>query len=263
MANKALLVGINKFSIEKYNLRGCVDDVTKLRALLTDVYGFEAGGVTTLLDGAATRSAILDGLRGLVADAQDGDRLLFAVSSHGTQKGFGVASEPDGKHEAIVPHDVSYNSLILDDELFNIIAPAVDGKRLNFTAIYDTCHSGTMIRELAFDIAGDPIEPVINRCLHIDELEDMELRAAQLGPYNVLSACKDDETAADLRDAAGSGRPGGAFSTALHERLRAQPDTPLGQLEQPVLARIRALSKHPQNPQYYATDASLPFLVVQ
>jgi hypothetical protein len=263
MANRALLVGINRFSVSKHDLRGCVNDMMSLRDLLIGSYEFTPADITMLVDADATRAAILGALRTLVRDVRDGDRIVFGAATHGTQKGFGVPGEEDGKNEALVPHDVSYSTLIVDDELFDIIAPAVDGKRASFTAIYDLCHSGTMVRTLDFDKDdGQLVEPVVNRCIDVSSLREVTLRDVQLGPYNVLSACRDEETAADLRDAGGSGRPRGAFSYALHRRLAAMPHATLAQLEVPVLDGIRAVSSHTQTPQYYAVDPALPFLAL-
>src|SRR5688572_9205830 len=114
---KALLVGINQYSLAKYDLRGCVPDVHGLRRILIQSLGFDPDAVKLLLDRDATGEAIRSGISNLLAGSSAGDILVFGFSGHGTQKGFGVEGEIDGKNEALVPHDVNYESLITDDEL--------------------------------------------------------------------------------------------------------------------------------------------------
>ncbi|MBI3303204.1 MAG: caspase family protein, partial [Deltaproteobacteria bacterium] len=40
MAKKALLIGINRYRIPGADLRGCVNDVKNIQAILTQMYGF-------------------------------------------------------------------------------------------------------------------------------------------------------------------------------------------------------------------------------
>ncbi len=84
MATRALLVGINAY--EDSPLRGCVNDVLRLRELLEQRYGVRDDQVRLLVDADATRAAIEEGLRWLATPDQEGEPAtrLFHFSGHGT-----------------------------------------------------------------------------------------------------------------------------------------------------------------------------------
>lgn len=255
-----------------YNLAGCRPDVLNLQRLLIEKYGFASSNVNVILDGQATAQAMKDALNMLVQGIEIGDTILFAFSGHGTQKGFRRPNEEDGKDEALVPFDISYNNLITDDDLNNIIMqvnPATgtpylpDDGSVNFTAIYDCCHSGTLIRDLALeDFKLDLTAPILNRCIKFPELIDNPIREVQLGPYTVLSACRDEETAADVpaERIPGSISSRGAFSYALHKLVEDNTRKPLSQIESDVPDIIKGISRHVQTPQYVGLARDQIFL---
>ena len=55
MARRALLIGINSYLVPGADLRGCVNDVLDLKAVLTEFGGFRKSEITTLIDKAATQ----------------------------------------------------------------------------------------------------------------------------------------------------------------------------------------------------------------
>jgi len=60
MANKALLVGINKYKIPGVDLNGCANDVTNMRDVLLKYFGFGSKEIralapTSLQDAGTTR----------------------------------------------------------------------------------------------------------------------------------------------------------------------------------------------------------------
>src|SRR3990172_4884819 len=85
MANKALIVGINKYRLSGADLQGCVNDVTNIRYILIKYLGFKVKDIRALVDARATKKGIMDRLEWLVRDAKAGDRLLFHFSGHGSQ----------------------------------------------------------------------------------------------------------------------------------------------------------------------------------
>jgi len=164
MSKKAFLVGVNKYKVEQYNLGGCVNDAKSLKGILEKQYGFNSNDISLITDSDATRESILGGLRNLLDGASAGDTLVFGFSGHGIQKPNNVlANEADGKNEAIVPYEISWNSLITDDELNAEILKKVNSPEISFTAIYDCCHSGTMFRDIQFNQDGSLVVSVINR----------------------------------------------------------------------------------------------------
>jgi metacaspase-1 len=142
MAKKALCVGINDYPGEGSDLNGCVNDAKAWADLLIKNYSFPSGSVTLLLDANATKAAILDGLKKLLAGAKSGDVLVFTNSSHGT-----YLADTDGDEplydEAMCPFDCDIN-LIIDDELRGIFYGLHKG--VSLSVISDSCHSGTVTR---------------------------------------------------------------------------------------------------------------------
>src|SRR5262245_26774755 len=99
MAKRALLIGINRYKIPGADLRGCVNDVNNLRAVLTEAYGFKGSDVTTLTDFAATKKAMEAGIRKLVASGRPGDVLLLHYSGHGANVPDTDGDEADERDE--------------------------------------------------------------------------------------------------------------------------------------------------------------------
>ena len=86
MANRALLVGVNKYKIAGSDLSGCVNDVTNMRDILLKYFGFKTKDIRLLVDERATKKTIIEGLKWLVNEAKSNDRLLFHFSGHGSQR---------------------------------------------------------------------------------------------------------------------------------------------------------------------------------
>jgi hypothetical protein len=66
MAKKALLIGINRYRIPGADLRGCVNDIKNVRAVLTRYYGFARQDITTLADLKATTKAMQSAIQTLI-----------------------------------------------------------------------------------------------------------------------------------------------------------------------------------------------------
>ena len=108
---KALLIGVN-YDGTPAQLRGCVNDVAALNALLTQKYGWPRENVHALTDdgrrgpaGHPTRANIVSAMRWLAQDAAPGDILFLAFSGHGAQKPDTRGIEEDGMNETILPVD--------------------------------------------------------------------------------------------------------------------------------------------------------------
>jgi uncharacterized caspase-like protein len=110
---RALLVGINSYLAPGVpNPRGAVADVDSLQAVLTTRWGFRPDDVVVLTDTAATREAILGGLRSLAALASD-TPCLFVFSGVGS---VGAEGEPtllavDSRQVPELYNDISFSEL--------------------------------------------------------------------------------------------------------------------------------------------------------
>ena len=262
MAKLATIIGINAHANPRFDLRGCVNDAESLARLLVEQYGFAAPDIRTLTDGQATRSAILGALREMLSRLGSGDTAVFGFSGHGTEVPNRDAGEAEAKDQCLVAHGSNLASLIRDDELYELVSQYVTGPEIKFTSIYDCCHSGTMYRLFEIDDDGNFAEEVINRHIDLGDLTELTVRtrAFDAQPFNSLSACGDDETAADLRSVGPAGKARGAFSYALHNFLRQNRDAPAAIAKPAILGAIKGVSKHVQNPAYLTIAAEEPLI---
>ncbi|XP_024008756.1 metacaspase-8 isoform X2 [Eutrema salsugineum] len=157
MAKKALLIGIN-YPGTAVELRGCVNDVRRMRKCLIDRYGFTEEDITVLIDTdnsgtQPTGKNIRDALTKLIGSGKSGDILVFHYSGHGTRlpPEKGILGDATGFDECITPSDMN---LIMDHEFRDMVAEVKEGCRL--TIISDSCHSGGLIEELDEQI-GDSV----------------------------------------------------------------------------------------------------------
>jgi hypothetical protein len=151
----ALLVGIDQYPASVSSLAGCVNDVTAFHEWLQ---GRTSGGdfklnARMLLNGQATRSAVIDGFRKHLTKAKAQDVALFYYSGHGSQEPAPEefkAFEPDGIDETLVCWDSREPGGwdLADKELgFMLTEVAANGPHV--VVILDSCHSGSATRHAA------------------------------------------------------------------------------------------------------------------
>jgi hypothetical protein len=145
MTKRAIVVGINDYTgidpTGQSNLHACVADAQSMASLLTQSMGFDAGNVTTILDGAATRDAVTNALGAAASASQAGDVVCFYYSGHGTI----VPDDPttpscEKFYEAIC---TATQPFLTDKDLW-AIANTLQQSTVNFTVVLDSCHSGGM-----------------------------------------------------------------------------------------------------------------------
>ena len=146
----ALLVGINEYDRDSSGwipLKGCVTDINLQKELLINCFGFQAGDILTLSDGAATRQNILTAFEEhLIAQAKPGDVVVFHYSGHGSR--VEDKDSEDGFNGTIVPVDSINNGKdevkdIMGRTLF-LLTSAL--KTENVTMVLDCCYSGGTTR---------------------------------------------------------------------------------------------------------------------
>ncbi|XP_039837724.1 metacaspase-6-like [Panicum virgatum] len=142
---RAVLVGINYPGTDG-ELKGCLNDVARMRRCLVDRFGFDEAGIRVLADAdpstpPPTGANIRRELERLVAGARAGDTLFFHYSGHGLQLPAESGEDDDtGYDECIVPCDLN---LIKDQDFTELVAKVPDG--CLFTMVSDSCHSGGLI----------------------------------------------------------------------------------------------------------------------
>jgi hypothetical protein len=158
MAKRALIIGINRYRIDGADLRGCVNDVKNMQAVLTRYYGFGRREIKVLSDFAATTAAMKAGIQALVRGARKGDVLLLHYSGHGANVPDKNGDEADRRDEILCPTDLDWKKPLLDDWLRRTFDRLPAG--VSLSVIMDCCHSGTNTRVLL-----PPDAPVIPRYL--------------------------------------------------------------------------------------------------
>ncbi|CAG8527003.1 2811_t:CDS:2 [Acaulospora morrowiae] len=276
---KALLIGINYVGTE-FELKGCFNDVYRIKKFLTEHYGFNESNIVTLMDDGRkdpdtipTRENITRHIKKLMENPQKHD------SGHGGQLVDEDGDEEDGFDETILPLDWKVNGHIIDDELHKLLVdPLPSGVRL--TVVFDSCHSGTVLDlPYIYSTRGTIKRPtVIAKGLHAalnagakylqgdtqgikDSMKSLvtgafsgqKIRRKALetksSPADVVmfSGCKDEQTSADANE---GGASSGAMSYALVHSLEKN-DHPT---YRDLLNAIRDIlhSKYVQRPQLSA-----------
>jgi metacaspase-1 len=148
----ALLIGVNEYPVERWKLKGCVNDVLMTKEVLTTKFGFPEENIKVLTDQEATAENIRRGLEDwLIAKSKPEDIVYFHFSGHGAQIPDKDGDEEDGQDEFLCavnlnPRDPA--TLVTDDQLKDLF------KRIpsrNVTIITDCCHSGTGTRDISLN----------------------------------------------------------------------------------------------------------------
>jgi hypothetical protein len=259
------------------DLKGPAHDVDAMRALLTsEKFGFpnDDKHIHVLLDQAATHDAILKAMQQyLVKDPNPGDTVVLFISSHGSLRADPNADpkrrcqrydlDGTGLHlscveNTIVPYDWYLGrDDIFSRELRHIFNQAAD-RGIHLTAIFDSCHSGSLARgavssalvarDFNFDPRPMPDDP------YPAEATGTPPESRTDNPVLVLSAAQKDQSAMDVQDA---DPPHGLFTDALVETLQALPaDRPASDVFKRLqVAMELAHGATNQQPQLDASDS--------
>lgn len=203
---KLLTVAINRYNVAP--LRGCVNDSNNI-INMCNVSGYQT---VQLIDGAATKHAIMTELTNISKELVAGDKFLFHYSGHGSQIPCNDGTEIDGLMEVLCPFDLINpdgswnNTFIVDDELNHLFSQFAVGVEIE--CLLDCCHSGTATRDLKPNVAYRYIEAGVLTS------EPMVVKFNIASDREVIcwSGCKDEQTSAD---AFLDGTYQGAFTAAL------------------------------------------------
>lgn len=151
MTQKALFIGIS-YKGTSGALNGCIKDQENLYEFVksknphVEVRVLVDNSTHLPVFGLPTKQNILQGIKWLVQDASANSRLWISYSGHGswTWDNSKNSEEVDRRDETIVPCDYEQSGQILDDELKRILVDVLPEKS-RLTAIFDSCHSGTVL----------------------------------------------------------------------------------------------------------------------
>lgn len=223
---RALIVGINYAGTDS-ELKGCINDAKNVRRLLVTRFGYAETDITELLEGDATRAALMKEFKKLLASGAD--RMFFSYSGHGgyelcerqrkARAARGIVDrepgETDGRDETLVPYDYRVKGEVVDDELRSAIIAAKLRPHQQLVALFDSCHSGSGL-DLAYSLSAGPLSLRKNRVY--------PLTAARV---ILLSGCEDAQTSADTRE---DGENQGALTFSFLNSLEAMEHPTWGQL---------------------------------
>ncbi|XP_074582775.1 metacaspase-1-like isoform X2 [Curcuma longa] len=235
---RALLVGIS-YAGQRWELKGTVNDVSCVRYLLTEKFGYPAACVVVLTDEESdpkripTKENLRAAMRWLVQGCEAGDSLVFHFSGHGVQKLDPSGDEVDGFDEALCPVDFKSKGTIVDDEVNEtLVRPLPRGAKLH--ALVDACHSGTIL-----DL------PYLCRFSRVGSWQ-WENHTAPSGAYKgtsgglaiLISGCDDHQTSADTSAFAGSTSTG-AMTYSFIQAIESEPSPTYGRLLMNMRSVIR------------------------
>ena len=263
MAKTALCIGINNYPGTGNDLAGCVNDVNDWTKAL-EGRGFK---VTQMVDKAATKNAMVEGIRKLVRDAKSGDVALLQYSGHGSWVPDEDGDEPDGRDEVLCPCDIGPEAFIRDDDLYDLFAERQSGVRIVFLS--DSCHSGTVAK---FAPMAD-VNPRLPRARFLPpnaflpasrheataRLARSPVRGSKPHQGLLISGCQDVQTSAD---AWFGDRPNGAFT---YYALKALPGLPANATYRQWYAALREFLPSPvytQRPNLFGTTSQRKWSVL-
>jgi hypothetical protein len=230
---RALLVGVGEYQRSDLNLPGIDLDIERMVDTLK-VMGFEENQIRTLADSSATAANVTAEFESWLTDGVGkDDRVVFYFSGHGSFIPDTNGDEADNVDEVLVTHDVqtvsengrySLTGVVTDDRIAEMIAGTASE---NILVIVDSCHSGTMTRDIVLANKSLTDEPVYEKsfvykgmpvgddgAFSRDIVAVRSEEAAAAPKYVAISAAGDNEKAI------GTSR-GGVFTIGFTDAIKA------------------------------------------
>jgi metacaspase-1 len=150
----SLHIGLNSVDPAQYQgwdgkLAACEFDANDMAAIAKK-RGFAE--TTVMLTKDATADAVKAAITAAAKKLKKDDLLLLTYSGHGGQVPDRNGDEPDRMDETWV----LYDRQLIDDEAFSLYSQFKTGVRL--LVLSDSCHSGTVVREMPSHLRGDAAE---------------------------------------------------------------------------------------------------------
>lgn len=274
MGHRLVVIGISDYGRLNQPLPGCLNDMGGWRDHFARTLNLNGDQIRLLSDARATRSAILERIGWLLADTQPGDQRIFVFAGHGAQlvrrnSASGVLdNQIDETIVAYPGESTDYEDfMIFDSDLADIVDRSGFSPGARLTLIYDSCHSGGMLRVI---LDRQP-SPPLPRCLHLPEdLATMTLwksvqapvirsfgalHGAHLAvPRLIVAAASADQSAWD--DRMPNGQRHGVFSYYALLALANNPAMSASDLIAAVTPSIGA--KFPQRPVLLGSPSRFP-----
>jgi hypothetical protein len=262
---KALNIGINKYPDPANWLKGCVNDARDWRAFLAG-RGFSVAPM--LLDSQATKKNILAAMTKLVRSLQPNETGVITFSGHGTWMPDMNGDEPDGRDEALCPYDMDEDTVVLDDEIHNILLDRDLKSRV--VLLTDSCHSATVFRFVGrpnvklrarylpptnFVKSGSKLQQIseIEASSRVKEITGIHPTNRSLKNVLHFGGCNDKSYS---YDALFNKRFNGAFSYLALQLLRGYSTMPNYSTFFNAVRKKLPNDEYPQTPHFYASAAN-------
>lgn len=264
MAKKALCIGINDYPGTEGDLSGCVNDANDWSDIL-EARGFD---VRKLMDDGADKDGMKQAIGGMITTAEPDDTLVITYSGHGTWVQDESGDEPDGRDEALCPHDIYEVGALLDDEIHALFSQRRE--RVRIVLLSDSCHSGTVTRGDESDVDQGTLRarflppaawmPADRVPRHSRRPAVLLGGLARVGGDLLLSGCMDTEYSWDTQF---DGRPNGAFTYYAIKTLQdLPPEATYEQWYQNIRDYLPS-TRLPQNPQILGTAQARGFRIFE
>ncbi|MEU2673248.1 caspase family protein [Streptomyces sp. NPDC007164] len=246
----ALLVGIDDYPDKP--LGGCVNDVAEAESWLRQHGGRDAR-ILPLRDRAATRAAVVDGIRRHLGRSGPGDTALLWFSGHGTEHASEDPRTATGHSQALVCADsLDEGGQPLQDTELGALLDEIAARGAHVVAVLDCCHSGGATRKpppgaRSRQVAWQPWWRTDGtRAPRGAGAQDAEPRR-----HVLLAACREQEVA---YEALVDGEQRGYFSHSLLHALRQLgPAATYGKAHALTEERVRS-RHHAQHPELRAPE---------
>jgi len=171
---------------------------------------------TMLKTAAATREAVLEGIKAAAKKLSKGDIFLLTYSGHGGQVPDKNGDEPDDLKDETW---CLYNGQLLDDELYRLWSNFAAGVRI--LVLSDSCHSGTSVRAAFASLLSETSRAVLQaagiegpirfrvmpdemalrtyrqNAAFYDKLQTGASKATLRATVRLISGCQDNQLSAD------------------------------------------------------------------
>ncbi len=291
----ALLVGVTEYPNldERLWLNGPMNDVALVESVLLE-QGLSDEQITVLseaedADGQPTRAAILGELDRLIAEVAPGDFVYLHMGGHGSQQPAmdeNDESELDGLDEIFLPRDVgawdgqvgSVENAIVDNDLQPRMEALRDAGAFVF-AVFDSCHSGTMVRAIDTEEVDRRLDPTLlgipdaalaeaaadapaTRGGPASEEGVLDLHESDSdgpGGFVAFYAAQTTETTPEMRLPAGdpNRQTYGLFSYTIATILASNPGITYRQATQQILAEYAGGNRRAPTPLFEGTAADM------
>ncbi len=151
---RALIVGVGQYQyVPTANLAQTSSDAANFANALINQGGYPPSQVKPLLDGDATRAALIAAMQQLAKEAQPGDTVVFFYSGHGdyaTDGSFNLTTTDTQLYNG----QIKVGTALSQDDFLNLLRQI---KARQLLIILNSCHSGNLNPSLGFN--ADPNAP--------------------------------------------------------------------------------------------------------